>query len=222
MGPGDNTLLLAFGLGLLGFVEPCTIGAHMIFLEAQRSRPLSKRLSAAIVFLLARLVVMAGFGGLIAVIGQKLIGVQTGFWLAFGVMYLFLGAALLLGRNPMAGSWPRLSPAHWKAASNPVVQGAAFGLNIPACAAPILFAVIGATATVESMATGALMMAVFAMALSAPLIPLSVAPGLAQPLQRLGDWLRPRRRLLGLIFLVLGLWSIWFGLYVDPVDWSGQ
>lgn len=82
MGPGDNALLLAFGLGLLGFVEPCTIGAHILFLEAQRSRLLSKRLSAAIVFLLARLAVMAGFGGLIAVIRQKLIGVQTGFRLA--------------------------------------------------------------------------------------------------------------------------------------------
>ena len=85
-----QALLLAFGLGLLGFIEPCTIGAHMLFLGGQRARPLGRRLGAAMTFLLARLVVMGGFGGMIVVLGQRLIGVQTGAWLIFGAIYLCL------------------------------------------------------------------------------------------------------------------------------------
>lgn len=216
-----QTLLLAFGLGLLGFIEPCTIGAHMLFLGGQRTRPMRERLGAALIFLLARLAVMGGFGGLIVVIGQRLIGVQTGTWLVFGAIYLGLGLAILAGWDKAMRHRIRVSPEGWKAASNPLLQGLAFGLNIPACAAPILFGLIGTAALSGSPTTGFLMMAVFALALSVPLLPLAVVPGLARPLDRLADWLRPRRWFLGAIFIILGIWSVWFGLFVDPIDWSG-
>ena len=73
-----TTLTLAVALGLLGFVEPCTIGAHLLFLEGQRRRAMRERLGAVAVFIVARLIVMGGFGGLIVVLGQRLIGVQAG------------------------------------------------------------------------------------------------------------------------------------------------
>lgn len=181
---------------------------------------MSERLGAALVFLLARLVVMGGFGGMIVVLGQRLIGVQTGTWLVFGTIYLGLGLAILAGWDQGLRQRIRLSPERWKAASNPLLQGFAFGLNIPACAAPILFGLIGTATLSGSATTGFLMMAVFALALSLPLLPLSVVPSLARPLDRFADWLRPRRWLLGVLFIILGAWSVWFGLFVDPVDWS--
>jgi cytochrome c-type biogenesis protein len=113
------------------------------------------------------------------------------------------------------------APERWKAASNPLVQGLAFGLNIPACAAPILFGLMGAATVSGSAMTGFVMMAVFAFALSLPLLPLSIVPNLARPLDRLADWLRPRRWLLGAIFVGLGIWSVWFDLFVEPSNWSG-
>ncbi|HEX9858459.1 MAG TPA: cytochrome c biogenesis protein CcdA, partial [Paracoccaceae bacterium] len=115
----------------------------------------------------------------------------------------------------------RIAPEAWKSAQSPALQGAAFGLNIPACAAPILFGLIGAAAATGSATTGFVMMAVFALALSAPLVPLSMVPALARPLDRLRDWMRPRRWPVGAVFIGLGFWSVWFGLYVDPADWAG-
>lgn len=218
----SQLILLAFSLGLVGFVEPCTIGAHMLFLSAQQRRRLPQRLSAVMVFLLARLFVMGGFGGLIVVFGQRLIGVQTGMWLVFGAIYLGLGIAILAGVDRGLRRRVRLAPDRWKFADAPLLQGLAFGLNIPACAAPILFGLIGTATVTGSAATGVLMMSVFALALTLPLIPLSVAPGLASGLDRAANWLKPRRWLLGAIFVGLGLWSIWFGLFVEPVDWSGR
>ena len=172
-------------------------------------------------FLFARLIVMGGFGGLIVVVGQRLIGVQTGSWLIFGTIYLGLGLAILAGWDKAMRHRIRFAPENWKAASNPLLQGVAFGLNIPACAAPILFGLIGTATVSGSTATGFLMMAVFALALSLPLVPFAVVPRFSRPLDRLADWLRPRRWLLGAIFVVVGIWSVWFGLFVDPVDWSG-
>ena len=214
------TVALSFGLGLLGFVEPCTIGTHLLFLGAQRTRATQQRLAAVAIFLTARIVVMGGFGGLIVVVGQRLIGVQTGAWLVFGAIYLLLGLGFLFGWERALRHRIGLAPEQWKTASNPLFQGLAFGLNIPACAAPILFGLIGSAVASGSASTGFLMMSVFAVGLSLPLLPLSAVPRLAALLDRLADWLRPRRWLFGAIFFALGIWSIWFGLFVDPADWS--
>ncbi len=222
MGLGDQSILPALGLGLLGFVEPSTIGAHILFLSALQGLRLRQRLGAALVFLLARLVVMGGFGGLIVVLGQRLIGVQTGMWLVFGAIHLGLGIATFVGGDRRLRRWVRVAPDRWRIANAPLLQGAAFGLNILACAAPILFGLIGTATVSGSAATGVLTMSVFAIALTLPLIPLSVAPGLADGLDRVANWLRPRRWLLGVIFVGLGLWSIWFAVFVELVDWSGR
>ncbi len=41
-----NLIFLALGLGFLGFIEPCTIGAHMLFLNSQCDRSLRMRVGA--------------------------------------------------------------------------------------------------------------------------------------------------------------------------------
>lgn len=217
----EHPVLLALALGLLGFVEPCVVGAHMLFLGAQRERSIGRRLSAVCVFVLARTLVTGGFGGAIVTLGQRLIEVQTAAWLVFGVFYLALGVAMIAGVDKVLATRINFAPQRWRAASHPAIQGLAFGLNIPACAAPILFGLIATASAGGSVAEGFLMMAVFALALSLPLLPLTVAPHLATQLDRLADWLRVRRWLLGSVFVLLGLWSAWFGLFVDPVNWSG-
>lgn len=219
--PTYQTIALAFGLGLLGFVEPCTIGAHLLFLHRQLARPAARRLSAAGSFIVARLVVMAGFGGAIVYLGQRAIGIQTGFWLVFGAIYLTLGVAMLFRLDRVLRHRIGLAPERWRTAGNPVLQGLAFGFNVPACAAPILFALIGAATLSGSAVSGMLLMGTFALALSLPLLPLTLWPGLASGLSGFADWLRMRRWILGALFILLGLWSMWFGLYVDPADWSG-
>ena len=112
------------------------------------------------------------------------------------------------------------TPEQWKMASNPLVQGLAFQLNIPAFAPTILCGLTGAATVSGSPVTGHTMKAVFAFVLSLPLLPLSIAPSLARPLDRLADWFRSHRWFLGMIFVGLGIRSASFGLSVDPVDWS--
>lgn len=216
-----HTLVLAFGLGLLGFIEPCTVGAHLIFLNRQLQRPPGPRLTAAGTFILARIVVMAGFGSAIAMLGQQLINVQTGFWSVFGMLYLVLGLFMLTGLDRFLKKRIVLAPERWQISGNPLLQGLAFGFNIPACAAPILFALMGTAALTSSTLSGAMLMSSFALALSLPLLPLTLWPRLAMLLARLADWLKMRRWLLGVIFVLLGIWSVWFGLFVNPADWSG-
>ncbi|ONH86440.1 hypothetical protein TH47_14420 [Thalassospira sp. MCCC 1A02803] len=215
-----NLTGLAFGLGLLGFIEPCTIGAHMLFLNSQCDRPMRRRIGALSAFMLARLLVMGGFGGVTVMLGQRMIGVQTNVWLVFGGIYMVIGIVFLSGAGRRLLQRIRIAPDGWRVTRNPWVQGIAFGLNIPACAAPILFGLMGAATATGSAAMGFVLMTVFALSLSLPLVPFSVVPRFASFLVGLTDWMRARRWLTGFVFIALGLWSIWFGLFVNLADWA--
>ena len=60
------------------------------------------------------------------------------------------------------------------------------------------------------------MMFLFGLFLSAPLAVFALIPTLANALDRFANWLK------GAVFVLLGIWSIYFGLYVDPANWTGQ
>jgi len=215
-------VLLPIGLGLLGFVEPCTIGGHLLFLDTQNGRSSREKLNSVLTFVATRSVVVGLFGALIAFLGQNAISAQTGVWLIFGIVYLAIGLAFLVGRAGFIKQRVNLAPAAWKQARSPLVLGLAFGLNIPACAAPILFGLLGLAATTGTVVTGFGMMFLFGLFLSAPLALFAASPRLATSLEKLGEKLKQMRWLIGVVFVLLGLWSIWFGLYVDPENWTGK
>ena len=213
-------ILLPVGLGLFGFVEPCTVGAHLIFLGAHEGLGLADKGKAFGAFVVARLVITGAFGAMIAGLGETLIGVQTGFWLGFGAIYVILGFAFLTGKKNLFKVSLQFSPRIWRHATNPFVMGLAFGLNIPACAAPILFGLLAMTATAGTAMKGFGMMALFGLALSAPLAFFLFVPRFNQALSNVRRLIERRSWIIGMTFLLLGLWSAWFGLFVDPVDWS--
>ncbi len=215
-------ILLPVGLGLLGFIEPCTIGGHLVFLDTQKARSKAEKIKSVGVFVAARAIVTGAFGAFIAFLGQKLIGVQTGMWLVFGSIYLLIGMAFIFGRAGLIKQRINLAPSAWKKAQNPFVLGLAFGLNIPACSAPILFGLLGLAATTGTIMTGFIMMFLFGLFLSLPLIIFAAVPKLGDWLARLALKLRKSTWIIGAIFILLGLWSIWFGLFVDPANWVGD
>jgi len=215
-------LFLPLGLGLLGFIEPCTIGAHLVFLGTLEGRRPARKLLATLIFTAARVFIAGMFGVFASLLGQALISAQKGFWIIFGLVYIALGLTYLLGKAGIFKHRIRLAPSSWRKVQNPAVLGLAFGLNIPACAAPILFALIGVAARSGSILTGFFTMAVFALGLSAPLLVIAVIPKLGASLDRVSNRLKNMHRLLGFVFIALGVWAIWFGLFVDVSKWAGK
>ena len=215
-------ILIPFGLGLLGFIEPCTIGGHLIILGTQEHRSRGEKINAVSVFVVSRTVVAGLFGALIAFLGHRLIGMQTGLWFVFGLIYLAIGLAYIIGQTGVFNKQINFAPSAWKRAQNPFVLGMAFGLNIPACAAPILFGLLTLAATTKTVLAGFLMMSVFGLALSLPLIAVATIPKLTDRLDTFSQKMRRMRWILGSVFTLIGIWSVWFGLYVDPARWSGQ
>lgn len=101
-------LALAFGLGLLGFIEPCSLGANGVFLSYLRNKSRNARLYETIKFTLVRSAVLGLFGLGLAFLGGFVFTAQKGFWLFLGLLYLTLGIAVILNARLGWGIFGRL------------------------------------------------------------------------------------------------------------------
>lgn len=216
-------VLLPIGLGLFGFIEPCSLGSTLILIKTLEGKSAAVKIAQVAVFMMARGFFIGLLGVAAVLAGRAFLGFQKAAWLALGLVYVALGLIYLSGRSGtlMRSIGPKL--ANVPALRSSAALGVVFGLNIPACAAPLLAALLGGAAAAGAggapFLTGFVSLALFGLALSAPLV---VAVFFA-PARRALDWLAGLTRrmpaLAGMVFIALGLWSAWFGLFVTvPID----
>jgi cytochrome c-type biogenesis protein len=90
--------------------------------------------------------------------------------------------------------------------------GVLFGLNVPACAAPLLAALFAASFGAGSVLQGFWVMAVFGLALSLPLIIAVASTRLRAFLQRLATFARQAPIWIGATLILLGVWTIYLAV----------
>lgn len=210
-----NLLVLPAGLGLFGFIEPCSIGSSLIFIKYLEGKPGTQKFTETVLFAFTRALFIGALGMLAVLVGSTFLGFQRA-WIVLGTIYVVIGFLYLFGRAAflMRSIGPRLAGLNGMRGS--VGLGLIFGLNIPACAAPLLLVLLGVvaagSASGNALLGGFVSLAVFGLALSLPL----VAAAVFEPARRLFDRIAGLSTKIpfwvGLLLITLGLWSIWFGL----------
>lgn len=211
--------LLPAGLGLFGFIEPCSIGSSLLFIKYLEDAGTAQKIRQTVLFAATRAIFIGLLGIAAVVIGSGFVAFQQAAWLVLGVLYALLGVLLLAGRAGalMVAVGPGMRKLSGLRGSAGL--GVVFGLNIPACAAPLLAALLAAAAATgasgATVTAGFTALAVFGFFLSAPL----VAAVFSARARRLLDWLAHQAgrfpKWTGVILIALGAWSIAFGLYVE-------
>lgn len=214
-----NLLVVPAALGLLGFVEPCSIGSSLIFIKYLEHKEAARKMTETVLFAATRAAFIGSLGVLAVLLGTAFLGLQKGAWILLGAVYLGIGALYAMGRARMLmqSIGPRLSGLSGTRGS--IGLGVMFGLNIPACAAPLLLVLLGAAAAGGATGTtflgGFVSLSVFGLALSLPLV-LAV---LFAPARAALDWLAGFSSRMpfwaGVVLIALGLWSIGFGLFAQ-------
>lgn len=214
------SILLPIGLGLFGFIEPCSIGSTLVFIKVMEGKTAVVKLWQVGVFTTARALFTGALGAIAVLVGAIFIGFQKAMWAGLGALYIALGLLFIANRASyvMTSLGPRLARIGELRGS--AALGLLFGLNIPACSAPLLFALLGTAAaggvSGGTLAQGFGSLALFGLALSLPLVVAVLIP----PARRALDWLAGLSRRVpfwtGIVLIGLGLWSVWFGLYVTP------
>jgi len=204
-------VLLPLGFGLLGFVEPCSIGSTLIVIKSLEGKSGAGKLAQVSLFAATRATFVGLLGMIAVVLGAAFLGLQRDAWIALGAIYVLIGTLVIARPGAvmvtLGPSLARLSDLRGSAS-----LGLLFGLNIPACAMPLILALLGAAAaegaTGGTLASGFVSLAIFGFGLSLPLV-LAV---LFEPARRALDWLAGLSRRMpfwtGLLLIVLGVWSI--------------
>lgn len=210
-------LAVPLGFGLFGFFEPCSIGTSLLFIKMVEGKPARTKLAQAVVFTATRAVFIGLLGATAAIAGAIFFGFQRAGWVLLGAVYFGLGLLYLTGNSGrlMRSIGPNLGKL--TTLKGTAALGVFFGLNIPACAAPLLAAVLGTAAIggPSHVVQGFVTLAVFGLALSLPL----AAAMLWAPARRLFDRVAALShripKFIGILFVLLGGWSIYFGLFVS-------
>ena len=214
-----NLVVLPIGLGLFGFIEPCSIGSSLVFVKYLEGKSATAKLAQVAAFTAARALFIGGLGALAVVIGAAFIGLQKAAWILLGSIYVGIGLLYLVGRADLLMTSLGPSLARISGARGSAGLGLLFGLNIPACAAPLIFALLGMAAASGvsggALAAGFVSLGLFGFALSLPL----VFAVLFEPARRMLDRLAGLSKRIpfwtGLLLVVLGLWSIGFGIFAE-------
>lgn len=215
-----NLFFLPLGLGLLGFIEPCTIGASLLAVKYLEGASGWNKFKYMLIFSLVRGLLIGMLGLLAALVGSRFFIFQQSIWIILGLVYAGLGTLYLSGRSGWLSR--RLGPS---LGTLPRRRGSAFlglvlGLNIPACAAPLLFVLIANTAaSAQTWIQGFISMALFGLALSLPLVLAVLLPQGRHILDRLASLSSRIPRWTGVALLALAVWSLYFGLAVNMEDW---
>lgn len=197
--------VIPIAFGLLGFVEPCSIGANIIFLGYLQARERQKLMEAA-KFTITRALFLGLIGMTAGVLGQPLRTGTFSYSLFLGLFYIALGLlALWWGYRGMGmGS---LDLGRYLPKEGAIPLGVIFGLSAPACSLPLLLALVGLGA-LKGAWIGFFTLSLFGLALSAPLLWIARSQMAEAVLRRLGRAALQTPYLPGLALIVVGAVSV--------------
>jgi cytochrome c-type biogenesis protein len=143
-----NLVLLPLGLGLLGFLEPCSIGSSLLFLKSVNLP--SVRLVQAAVFTAARALFIGALGAVAALVGTAFLSFQRAAYIPIRrrLCRAWVDLSRGTGEPSYAQRRPRLA-AFVHSARLARARG-----TVPACAGPLLAAVLASAAVTGGAKVG--------------------------------------------------------------------
>ncbi len=207
-------LLIPMLFGLVGFIEPCSLGANMIFLNKVKEYAATRRVREVLLFTFTRGLFLASVGLTAAFLGQQFITIQTNLFLVLGGIYVLLGILAIVSMyHPLL---KELNLSERIERTNPAMLGVAFGLVIPACAIAFVLALIGKAAVVGSLWQGFISLFVFGVFLSSPLLPLTFSERSNNIVRSIYRKTTKIRWLAGAVLILVGLLTT-----LTSVWWAG-
>ncbi len=205
------------GFGLIGFVEPCSVGANFVFLSYLRQRPASERVRHTLTFVLSRSLFLGFLGGSVAWAGKSILGGSFLYSAGLGGLYFLLGL-LALAIYYGLFSLPSLDLGGWlkRKSGLALPMGVVFGMSAPTCAGPLLLALLG-KAGITGVANGFISLALFGLALSAPLLVIATSRRASEWLSRVGRHSSKMLLFAGVVLILVGVWSVVIGWKGLPV-----
>lgn len=199
-------------LGIAGAFTPCALGVNAVFLGTVLGKSRARRLREWAIFAAARAGLLTLLGLAFGLLGQAVQGYAWGFQVTVNIGMILLGT-LFIVHSLRPFPLPGFSLASNRAPTSDLGVaglGALFGLDITACIGPFVLALLARTVLIGNWWSGGLVLFLFGVSLSLPLLAAILT-------ERTGQWLLDvarRRRLLfflvgGGFLILLGAAELW-------------
>lgn len=200
---------LTFAGGLIAGVNPCCIALYPVAAGTCCAAPaerMSMTLRRATAFALGVAIATSALGLLAALAGRTLRSFGTWPYLVIALIPIIAGLHLLgVVRLPL--SWFRRSRAAQQ--SGALAAGFLAALLLAPCGTPILAAVLSYAAYVGSAATGTLLLFVYGVGLSVPLLLVGTVSGAASARLARSSAMVWIERASGVALIAMGLYLLW-------------
>ncbi len=213
-----SLIIMALITGAGGSFTPCTLGVNLAIAHRFTKDTKAQRIKNWILFALNRALLLTALGLIIGVLGQVVETFTWWFQMIINVVIIIMGLLFIVGsRKPIL---PGLELGGKKRLSNkmsPAGMGALFGLNITACVAPLVLALLAGTAAEGNWIKGGVSLFIFGIMLSMPIL-IAVLSNRASSwiIKVSGKYRRVYYGVVGVTLIVLGLVEIILSMYVIP------
>lgn len=211
-------IVTAVVTGLGGAFTPCTLGVNLFMVQFLAGKPSAVRVRQWVVFAVLRAVLLTSLGMLIGLLGQLVTSFAWWFQIGISLVIVAAGVAFILGRNrPLLPGFDLAGRRLPAGAGSAAGLGILFGMNITACIAPLVLALLGATVLAGKWFLGAIALFLFGLMLSVPILAAVFS-------RRAAEWITAVSReyrtavsvVVGGILIVLGAAEIWLSLMAVP------
>jgi cytochrome c-type biogenesis protein len=199
-----SLVLLPFMFGLIGFVEPCSIGINLIILNRIKEQKRMRRIWETLIFTFVRGSFLALMGLSAAFVGSKIIPIQSSLFLFLGGIYILSGVLALMNKYKPAFSF-EINMGKYFQNKGSVALGLVFGPVIPACAIPLVLALIGKSILIGNLLQGFVSLLIFGIGLSSPLIGISYSNKSNEIITKISEKARKVPWLAGVVLIIVGL-----------------
>ena len=209
-------IILPFVFGLIGFVEPCSMGINVMFLSSIYRTSSGQIIKEIIIFMLVRALVLASLGLSVAFVGNRLFAFEQGFYVILALIYIAVGLLMIFSKS-LLRKLRNVRIAHllgldFKEGA-PKRLGLIAWLTIPACAIPLITVLLGQTFLLGKIFTGFITLFVFGLALTVPLAIFSFFKRGVIWLTWIAERTKKFRVMGGVILVLIGAATFYSGSY---------
>ncbi len=173
-----SLLFMPLVFGVVGAFTPCALGINAVFLGRIAGKSKHQRLTEWLLFSLTRAAFLAILGLAFGLLGQLVGDFVRGYQVIISYGLILLGTLFIASRFwplPLPGlslmpAVANLGETHRTSAGGALALGVVFGLDIPACASPLVLGLLAQTVLVGNYLFGVIALFIFGVGMSLPVL----------------------------------------------------
>lgn len=206
-----STLLIVFSTGLIGGLSPCTLPT-VIFVAAyvSGSQDYSRKRGfvVSLAFVMGIAFILSILGMFAGLLGNILMDTKVLNYIIAGIL-IVMGLWLLKVFDINTSKDVQFTPKKGSGIVGAFLLGIPFGISASPCTMPITVSVLAYAASKGSMVYGMILMFIYAIGRSIPLLLVGTFTGIFKNIQGLSKYQHRIEKISGIALIILALYFIW-------------